>query len=44
MMKLLAGDRDAAASCFRQSLATERKDFIEYSEAQRELRKLAGKG
>jgi len=44
MMKLLAGDRDAAASCFRKSLATERKDFIEYSEAQRELRKLAGKG
>jgi lipoprotein NlpI len=40
MKRLLAGDKDAAAVCFRKSLATEAWDWTEYHFAQAELKAL----
>jgi lipoprotein NlpI len=40
MKKLLGGDKAAAADYFRNSIATERTDFIEYQLAQSELKAL----
>jgi lipoprotein NlpI len=40
MKRLLAGDREAAATLFQKSVATEMKDFIEYHRARAELNAL----
>lgn len=37
MLKQLAGEREEARSCFRKAVGTERKDLVEYHQAQRAL-------
>jgi lipoprotein NlpI len=40
MKELFSGNRDSAAVCFRNALKTEKKDYIEYFAAERELEHL----